>query len=363
MTKIRYIVLIIVSFNIIAGCGSTGVMVEEEKALPDTIHVRDTIIENNDTIVTDTVILGKNSYSNPIIKVSLPDPTVIRTPGNVFYLYATEDVRNLPIYRSENMVDWTFVGTAFNKETRPDFLKDGVLWAPNINYINGEYRLYYTLSRWGVIDKCGVGIAVADNPEGPFYDKGKLFVSKEIGIENGIDPFYIEENGNKYLVVGGLYGIYVLELSDDGMSLKEGVAPVQIASRGVEGSFVYKKDGYYYLFCSQGRCCEGANSNYHVVYARSESLLGPYVTKKGTRALSGNFDTLIQGNDFVAGPGHNARFITDDNGQDWMIYHGYQMADPHGGRVTFLDPVYWENGWPYIKNGVPSEYNYRPTFK
>lgn len=363
MTKIRYIVLIIVSINIIAGCGSTGVMVEDEKIIPDTVHVRDTIINDNDTIVRDTVILGVNSYSNPIIKVSLPDPSVIKTPGNTFYLYATEDVRNLPIYRSENLVDWTFVGTAFTKETRPDFLKDGVLWAPNINYINGEYRLYYTLSRWGVIDWCGVGIAVADNPEGPFIDKGKLFASKEIGIENGIDPYLVEEDGKYFLFVGGLHGIYVLELSDDGMSIKEGTKPVRIASSGVEGSYVHKRDGYYYLFCSQGRCCEGAKSNYHVVYARSESLLGPYVTKTGRQAISGNFDMLLQGNDVVAGPGHNARFIQDDNGQDWIIYHGYQMADPHGGRVTHLDPVYWENGWPYIKNGVPSEYNYRPTFK
>lgn len=355
--------LLFILFLMTISCGTHAQFEHEYTAYPDTIHVRDTTINEGDTIVRDTVILGKNSYSNPIIKLSLPDPTVIRTSGNIFYLYATEDMRNLPIYRSENLVDWTFVSTAFTDETRPNFLKDGYLWAPNINNINGEYRLYYTLSQWGVTDICGVGVAVADNPEGPFFDQGKLFVSKEIGIVNGIDPFLMEEEGIKYLFFGSLHGIYVLELSDDGMSIKEDSKPIRIASSGVEGTYIHKRDGYYYLFCSQGRCCEGANSNYHVVYARSESLFGPYVTKKGSRALNGNFDTLIQGNDFVAGPGHNARFITDDNGQDWMIYHGYQMADTHAGRVTFLDPVFWENGWPYIKNGVPSEYNYRPTFK
>lgn len=363
MNNIRYIVLLVVSFNIIAGCGSTGSLIDEEKVMPDTVHIRDTIFEKNDTIVRDTVILGGNSYSNPIIEVSLPDPTVIKTTDNVFYLYATEDIHNIPIYKSYNFVDWVYVGTAFTDETRPDFMKDGHLWAPNINCINGEYRMYYTLSRWGVIDRCGVGIAVADNPEGPFYDRGKLFVSKEIGVENGIDPFLVEEDGKYYLFVGGLHGIYILELSDDGMSIKEGTNPIRIASHGVEGAYVHKRDGYFYLFCSRGRCCEGAKSNYHVVYARSESLLGPYLTKSGGKALNGNFDTLLQGNDFVAGPGHNARFITDDIGQDWVVYHGHLMANPHGARITFLDPVYWENGWPYIKNGVPSKYNYRPTFK
>ncbi|MBR5657528.1 MAG: family 43 glycosylhydrolase [Prevotella sp.] len=350
-------------FFITISCGTHAQFEDSIIAPLDTIHVRDTIVQQNDTIVRDTVILGQNSYSNPIIKVSLPDPTVIRTPDKRFYLYATEDIHNLPIYRSDNFIDWEFVGTAFTNETRPDFLKGGVLWAPNINYINNEYRIYYTLSKWGEVDRCGVGIAIANNPEGPFTDLGKLFVSKEIGISNGIDPFLVEENGNYYLFVGGLHGLYVIELSEDGLSIKEGTQPIRIASSGVEGSFVYKKDGYYYLFCSKGRCCEGLNSNYHVVYGRSKSLLGPYETKAGKKLLNGNFDILLQGNDFVAGPGHNARFITDDNGQDWMIYHGYLRSDVHNGRITFLDPVYWEDGWPYIKNGSPSKYNYRPTFK
>ena len=363
MTKIRYIILLVVLFNIIASCGSTGMIVDDDKNIPDTIHVRDTIIENNDTIVRDTVILGQNSYSNPIIKTSLPDPTVIRTPDKMFYLYATEDIHNLPIYRSDNFVDWEFVGTAFTNETRPDFLKGGVLWAPNINYINGEYRLYYALARWGELNKCGVGVAVADNPEGPFYDKGKLFISQDIGISNGIDPFFIEDKGKQYLFVGGLRNLYALELSNDGLGIKEGTEPVKIASTGVEGSFVYRKDGYYYLFCSKGKCCEGENSTYHIVYGRSKSILGPYQNKSGGNALKSAFETLLKGDSVVAGPGHNARFITDDKGQDWMIYHGYLKSDPHIGRVTFLDPVYWEDGWPYIKNGSPSMCNFRPTFK
>lgn len=363
MNNSRYIFIIIALFTSITGCGSAGVMLDEDYVNHDTIHVRDTVVISGDTIISDTVILGVNSYSNPIIKNSLPDPSVIKSSENLFYLYATEDIRNLPIYRSNNLVDWTYVGTAFSDETRPDFFKGGHLWAPDINYINGEYRLYYTLSKWGEVDKCGVGVAVADNPEGPFVDKGKLFVSKEIGIRNGIDPFLIEENGIQYLFVGSLHGIYVLELSDDGMSIKEGTKPIRVASGGVEGTYIHKRDGYYYLFCSKGRCCEGLKSTYHVVYARSESILGPYMTKSGGKALSGDFEMLLQGNSFVVGPGHNARFITDDMGQDWMIYHGYLRADPQMGRITYLDPVYWKDGWPYIKNGVPSEYNYRPTFK
>lgn len=60
-----------------------------------------------------------NLYRNPIINRSLPDPTIIKAEDDNFYLYATEDTRNTPIYKSANLVDWQFVGTAFT-ELNPD---------------------------------------------------------------------------------------------------------------------------------------------------------------------------------------------------------------------------------------------------
>ena len=74
-------------------------------------------------------------YSNPVINYSLPDPTVIKADDGYYYLYATENIRNLPIHRSKDMVNWSFVGTAFTNETRPTFEPKGNLWAPDINKI------------------------------------------------------------------------------------------------------------------------------------------------------------------------------------------------------------------------------------
>lgn len=48
----------------------------------------------------------KNVYRNPVIDYSLPDPSVIEGDDGYYYLYATEDIRNLPIHRSRNLVDW-----------------------------------------------------------------------------------------------------------------------------------------------------------------------------------------------------------------------------------------------------------------
>ena len=83
-------------------------------------------------------------YRNPVIPNSAPDPTVIRAKDGYFYLYATEDVRNVPIYRSKDLVEWVFLGTAFTDDSRPKWNSKGGIWAPDINYINGKYVLYYS---------------------------------------------------------------------------------------------------------------------------------------------------------------------------------------------------------------------------
>ncbi|NDV58292.1 family 43 glycosylhydrolase [Bacteroides sp. 519] len=293
-------------------------------------------------------------YENPVIAVSLPDPTIIRATDGTFYLYATENTRNTPIYSSTNLIDWTFEGTAFTNETRPDFEPKGGLWAPDINYINGKYVLYYSMSVWGGEWTCGIGVAVADNPKGPFTDKGKLFRSNEIDVQNSIDQFYIEEDGKKYLFWGSFRGIYAIELTDDGLALKPGAQKQQIAGTAFEGTYIYKKDGYYYLFASIGSCCEGVNSTYKLVVGRSKTLFGPYVDKEGKNMMDNGYSLVIGPNERFVGNGHCSEIVQDKAGNEWIFYHGVDKQDPHG-RILLLDKVQWDKeGWPYVEGFSPS---------
>ena len=309
-------------------------------------------------------LTAQKEYSNPVINNSVPDPTVIRTPQGIYYLYGTENIRNVPIYASRNLVDWSYRGTAFTNETRPQMVPKGNIWAPDINLIGDLYVMYYSKSTWGGEWECGIGVATATRPDGPFTDKGKLFISSEIGVQNSIDPFFIEEDdGRKYLFWGSFRGIYGIELSDDGLSVKEGAEKVQIAGTLTEGTYILKHDGYYYLFGSAGTCCDGINSTYRVVVARSEQLFGPYVNKSGQRALDNNFVPLLNKGNRVVGPGHNSELVQDDAGQYWMLYHGYDADDPDAGRKVYLDKVTWGNdGWPQIRNREPSVTAEAPIF-
>ena len=301
----------------------------------------------------------KNVYYNPVINYSLPDPSVIRGEDDYFYLYATENIRNLPIHRSKNLVDWEYVGTAFTNDTRPDFEPKGGLWAPDINKIGDKYVLYYSMSVWGGEWTCGIGCATADKPEGPFKDHGKMFRSNEINVQNSIDPFYIEEGGRKYLFWGSFRGIYAIELSDDGLSLKEGATPQKVAGTAYEGTYIHKKDGYYYFFASIGTCCEGLKSTYTTVVGRSKKLFGPYVDKSGKKMLDNHHEVLIHKNDAFVGTGHNSEIVTDKAGNDWMFYHAVSTKNP-GGRVLMMDKVNWKDGWPSVAGNSPSIEAERP---
>ena len=301
------------------------------------------------------------TYNNPVINKSLPDPTVIDANNGYFYLYATEDIRNTPIYRSNDLVNWEFVGTAFTNETRPTFEPKGGLWAPDINYINGQYVLYYSMSVWGGEWTCGIGVATSDRPEGPFNDHGKLFRSNEIGVQNSIDQFYIEEDGNKYLFWGSFSGIYAIELSDNGLSVKPNSEKKQIAGKAYEATYIHKRNGFYYMFASIGSCCEGLNSTYTTVVGRSRNLFGPYLNKEGKSMLQNNHEIVIHKNDKFVGTGHNSEIVKDKKGQDWILYHAVSVDNPKG-RVLMLDQVLWRNDWPYIEKNSPSLTAETPTF-
>ena len=218
-------------------------------------------------------------YRNPILAYSVPDPTVIKAEDGIFYLYATEDIRNMPVFYSRDMVEWTLCGSVFAENSRPDFEPGGGLWAPDINFIGGRYVLYYSMSKWGGVESCGIGVAIADKPAGPFQDLGILFRSSTIGVTNSIDPFYIHDQGKNYLFWGSFHGIFGIELSEDGLSLKEGAEKKQIAGTAFEATYIHKKGKYYYFFGSIGTCCEGVNSTYTTVVGRAENLWGPYTDK------------------------------------------------------------------------------------
>ena len=304
-----------------------------------------------------------NSYINPVFEPVIADPSIIKAADGYFYVYATEDfwdydsgVHNVAIIRSRNLVDWEFVGDAFTE--KPDWNGLAYVWAPDIQYFNETYYLYYSLSVWNDPNPA-IGVATSSSPSGPFTDQGKLFDSEEIGVGNSIDPFvYITEENEKWMFWGSFRGIYAIQLSEDGLSTVG--EKVHIAGNKFEAAYVIKKDGYFYLFMSTGMCCAGAESDYNVRIARSTELLGPYIDKTGRDIIHSEGSLVIGDGDQFVGNGHNS-VVIDDNGDYWLVYHGIDKDNPYldngaTKRPLMIDKIIWDSlRWPQIENFMPSE--------
>ena len=176
--------------------------------------------------------------------------------------------------------------------------------------------------------------------------------------------------GKRLLYWGsGFEPIKVQELAPDRVSFAPGSAPVDLIpvvksedadeyQRLIEGAWVIRRDGYYYLFYSGDNCC-GPNAHYAVMAARSRSATGPFETLAS--ATGAKSSVILERRGLWVAPGHNA-IITDAKGDDWVLYHAVDSRhsrskptdDINTRRIMLLDKIVWKDGWPRVEGNGPS---------
>ncbi|MFC5823528.1 family 43 glycosylhydrolase [Nonomuraea insulae] len=312
---------------------------------------------------------------------SFADPAVVRGLDGYWYSYGTSDPllegegkhHRLPIARSSDLVTWTYVGDAFGEDELPPYAAPGsLLWAPDVRYLDGRYVMYFTVTNTTTTPHewdYSIGVATAPTPTGPWTHVSAPVVPPRPSGDaywNTIDPAqFTDVDGRKYLYFGGFFGgLWMTELTADG--LRTVGQPQQVAiDNKFEGSFVVRHDGYYYLLASSANCCAGPTTGYSVLAGRATSPRGPFTDKEGRPLLAsraGGTPVLDQNGDRWIGTGHHAQ-LTDLAGQDWMLYHAIDRADPYldepfgiNERPMLLDRLDWIDGWPTVRAGAgPSE--------
>ncbi len=300
-------------------------------------------------VLTIEIFAQRATYTNPVQAGDYPDPSVIRI-GRDFYATATssEWAPEYPILHSRDLVNWQIVGTVF--PTRPAW-SVGNYWAPEIWQENGKIYIFYTARR-----KDGplcIAVATASKPTGPYTDHGAL-ECQEVG---SIDAFPIrDENGKLFVVwkedgnsVGKPTPIWAQELDLRRWKLvgrRQEIMrndPQSWEGNLVEGSFIMRKNGYFYMFYAGNACC-GQGCNYAMGVARSKTLLGNWEKY--------NENPILKGNENFKCPGHGTA-VTLENGRTFMMYHAYDPKDKnYVGRQALLDEVNWtRDGWATINNG------------
>ena len=319
-----------------------------------------------------TAPLPQSRFTNPVLDTDFPDPTVIQAGDGAFYAYATQGgdpVRNIQVARSPDMVTWQIVGDAL--PVKPSWAsRTQDFWAPDVHHAGGRYYLYYSAKPDAALTDQSRGlclaVATAARPEGPFTDKGEPLLCGE-GFVN-IDPFAFDDpaTGKKLLYWGSGFGpIKVQELSDDRLSFKAGSKPIDLVpviktedaaeyQRLVEGAWVVRRNGWYYLFYSGDNCC-GPKAHYAVMVARSRSATGPFEIRPRPLYL------VVEANERWNAVGHNS-VIRDAAGTNWIYYHGVDRQRPRSKptddvntrRVMLMDRLMWRDGWPEVAGKGPS---------
>ena len=335
-------------------------------------------------------IAKNNDYSNPIYplvngerkRTYQADPYIVRDDDGMYYMYCTQTevysptiaFKRGPVWKSVDMQSWEYVSDVFANYV-PDWGTSGAgVWAPTVVKVNDRWNYYYSLSV-GSDTNPGIGVATSPTPYGPWTHYGKLFNSNEIGVTNSIDPHVFVDGENLYMVFGSYGGLITLiQLTSDGLALEGGLdyqKQNKVALGGYEvydmnnyeASLIIKKDGWYYLLLSTGTCLSGNNSTYRVVCARSKDLKGPYLDSKGRNMFGPNRgDTVVAPSTSGAmGVGHCA-VATDDAGEYWLLYHGYDTTNNSGYRVLYLDKLIWDDttGMPRVENNKASNHQTRP---
>jgi len=301
------------------------------------------------------------------------DPTIIHQDG-VYYLFSTG--KGIPIRRSEDMHRWKSVGNVF--ESFPPWTQREVagtrsLWAPDISFFAGRYHLYYSVSTFGKNRSC-IGLATnatldQEDEAYQWIDHGKVIESHEGDDFNAIDPHLaLDERGQPWLAFGSFWsGIKVCPLDRQTGKLpstERNNRPKlhSLAARperhAIEAPFILRRDGFYYLFVSFDRCCQGTRSTYQIMVGRSPSLTGPYRDKEGRAMMDGGGSLVLTGKGHCRGPGHNDVLQEGNASAEmkyWLVHHYYDARE-RGMAKLQIRPLAWApDGWPIAREAIAEE--------
>jgi arabinan endo-1,5-alpha-L-arabinosidase len=302
--------------------------------------------------------------------VPVHDPVLIRE-GATWHVFSTgfgEGEQGLIAHRtSPDRRVWTKAAAPF--ERLPAWAVQAIpgaknLWAPDISFVNGRYRLYYSVSTFGS-NRSAIGLATSPtlDPAKPGYgwrDEGLVVQSRPGDDYNAIDPnLIVDAQGNQWLALGSFWtGLKLFRLDPaTGKPRDPAAKPIALASRPVpagapsiiEAPFVFRHGDWYWLIASYDYCCKGVNSTYYTVIGRSKTVEGPYRGKDGSSMLQGGGTVLLradlQEKQRFRGPGHAGHY-RDADGTDHLVYHAYDRQ-ARGAPTLRMARLNWgADGWP-----------------
>jgi len=267
------------------------------------------------------------------------DPFILCHNG-VYYAYGTNHKDGFLAYESKDLRTWKLLKNSKNNFvlSKNDVWGDKWFWAPEVYKLNGRFVIYFTAAYH-------ISCAESDSPAGPFVQKQqKPMHSAEPRIDNHL---FIDDDGKGYCFfsrcrdVSGGSAIWAVEVEKDYMTVREdtlfrclGKSEPWENVRGtiIEGPFVIKHDGKYYLTYSAN---DYKSHDYAVGYAVAENIKGPYVKIEK--------DPILHRPGNMVGSGHHS-FFTDKDGKLRIVFHVHNSKERIHPRYMVIGDVFFEDG-------------------
>ena len=292
----------------------------------------------------------KPMSQNPVVDGWYADPE-IAIYGDTYWIFPTyshpfEEQLHLDAFSSKDLVTWTkhkdIIGNSEIKWLHK------ALWAPATIEKDGKYYLFFACNDTRPIDGTltpespdnpkygGIGVAVADKPEGPYKDLlGKPLLPEFFNNAQPIDQFVFKYKNNYLMVYGGWGRCNIVRLADDFKSIvpfPDGDIAKDITPENyTEGPVMFERKGKWYFMWSEGNW---TTDNYRVAYAIADTPFGPFKM----------IDFVLSASDEIGakGAGHHSVFNYPGT-DDWYVCYHRRPAKNYGGdhRETCIDRMYF----------------------
>ncbi|WP_200976669.1 glycoside hydrolase family 43 protein [Echinicola sp. 20G] len=279
---------------------------------------------------------------NPIFEGWYADPEAI-VYGDTYWVYPTysdayEKQVFMDAFSSKDLVNWTKHERII--DTTEVKWAEKAMWAPGVISKNDKYYLFFAANDVHEGEIGGIGVAVADQPQGPFKDMlGEPLINEIVNGAQPIDQYiFKDKDGTYYMYYGGWGHCNVVKLNEDFSGIvpfEDGELYKEVTPENyVEGPFMFIKDGKYYFMWSEGGW---GGPDYSVAYAIADSPFGPF--KREGKILQ-------QDPEVATGAGHHSVIQIPGKDEFYIVYHRRPLTETHHNhRATCIDKMEFdENG-------------------
>ena len=296
------------------------------------------------------------------------DPSMVRFEDG-YALMSTNN--NLQLWTSEDAYSWTNHKSTVSGVPQWAYTyapKTEGIWAPDVFYMNGEYRVYYCVSEFGKRNSAiGYQSTTSIMPGTSGYgwkDHGHVFHTKD-GTDkyNAIDADVVRDTQGNYWMAFGSFGLGIQLIKLDaktGFQASDDKTVYNIARRtskasggAEEGPSLIEHGGKYFLFTAWDICCQqGANieqTTYKTAYGRADKVTGPYKDRAGYDMANGGGTILLERYGRYVGPGGGEAF--QDLNRVRFVHHYYDLNGDKYNHIHIRDVVFTDDNW--VEMGQP----------